>query len=75
VAERGLLRRVQALARDRSDSARAAALDFLDLLELSGRGVPFDVQTAFERVRAALPAAEAQRLAPVAERLGFVAVG
>jgi hypothetical protein len=71
VAERGLLARVQTLARDRSDSALAAALDLLDLLELAGGTVPFDVQTAFERVRGALGAAEAPRLALLAERLGF----
>jgi hypothetical protein len=73
VVERGLLARVEALARDRSDSALAAARDFLDLLEFAGRSVPFDVQTAFGRVRGLLPAAEAQRLAPLAERLGFAA--
>jgi hypothetical protein len=73
VVRRGLLTRVEALARDRSDSALAAALDVLDLLELGGGGVPFDVQTAFERVRSSLSAAEVQRLAPLGERLGFTA--
>jgi hypothetical protein len=75
VVERGLLRRVGMLARDGSDSARAATLDLLDLLELSGRAVPFEVQTAFDRIRAALPDPEARRLAPLAERLGFAAGG
>jgi len=75
VVERGLLARVEALARDRSDSALAAARDLLDLLELEGRSVPFDVQTAFDRIRGSLPAAEAQRLAPLAVRLGFAAEG
>ena len=71
VVERGLLARVEALAHDRSDSALAAARDVLDLVALEGRGVPFDVQTAFDRVRGSLPAAEAQRLSLLAERLGF----
>ncbi len=73
--ERGLLARIEGLARDRSDAARAAALDCLDLLELAGRAVPFDAQTAFARVRASLPVAEAQGLAVLAERLGFSAPG
>lgn len=71
VVERGLPARVAALAGDRSEAARAAVLDLLDLLELAGRGVPFDAQTAFDRVRAALPAAEARDLSAVAQRLGF----
>jgi hypothetical protein len=71
VVARGLLARVKALARDRSDSALAAALDLLDLLELAGGTVPFDVQTAFARVRGALAAADAERVALLAERLGF----
>ncbi len=73
VAERGLLRRIEALARDRSDSARDAALDLLDLLELAGGGPTFECQTAFEALRRTRPAAEAARLAPLAERLGFAA--
>ncbi len=71
VAARGLLTRVDALGRDRSEAARAAALDLLDLLELVGFPVPFEVQSAFERVRGSLPAAEAQGLAGLAARLGF----
>jgi uncharacterized protein DUF3536/glycosyl hydrolase family 57 len=71
VASRGLLERVEALARDRSVGARAAALDLLDLLELLQLPVPFEVQSAFERVRGTLPPAEAQGLADVAARLGF----
>ena len=73
VAERGLLERVEALAHDRSDAAVAAVGDLLDLLELEGRGVTFDAQTAFARVRGALPAAEGRVLSAVAERLGFAA--
>ncbi len=71
-AERSLVARVAALAADRSDAACAAALDLLDVLELAGRTVPFDAQTLFHEVRAGLPEAEARRLAPLGERLGFV---
>ncbi len=71
VVERDLLVRVAALAGDRSEAARAAALDLLDLLDLAGRAVPFDAQTAFDRVRAALPADEARSLCSLARRLGF----
>ena len=73
VIERALLARVAALAGDRSEAARAAVLDLLDMLELAGLGVPFDVQTAFDRVRGALPAPEARGLSEVAQRLGFAA--
>jgi Domain of unknown function (DUF3536)/Glycosyl hydrolase family 57 len=71
VAASGLVERLEALARDRSDGARAAALDLLDLLELVHLPVPFDAQSAFERVRGALPPGEAQGLAGLAARLGF----
>ncbi len=71
VAARGLLDRVEALARDRSAGARATALDLLDLLELLKLPIPFEVQSAFERVRGTLPPTEAQGLADVAARLGF----
>lgn len=71
IAARGLLERVEALARDRSPPARAAALDLLDLLELLRLPIPFDVQSAFERVRGTLPPSEAQGLADLAARLGF----
>ncbi len=73
VAERGLLARLEALARDRSDAAREAALDLLDLLELVGGSPTFESQTAFELVRRGLPPADAGRLAALAERLGFAA--
>ena len=42
-----------------------------NLLDLAGRAVPFDAQTAFDRVRAALPADEARSLCSLARRLGF----
>ena len=71
VAEQLLLRAVRALAYDRAPRAVAAAYDLLDLFELRGWPVPFDVQSAFYRWRATLDAADAQALAPFAERLGF----
>ncbi len=71
VVERSLLARVEALAADRSEAAVAAVLDLLELLELEGRGAPFDAQTAFDRVRRALPAADGRALRTVADRLGF----
>jgi hypothetical protein len=74
VAERGLVWRIGLLPRAPADSMRAV-LDLLDLLDLLGRPVPFDAQTAFARARAAMPAGEAAGLAPVAERLGFAAGG
>jgi len=75
VAARSLLARVEALAGDRSEAAVAAALDLLDLLELQGWGVTFEAQSAFERVRTGLSAADRRGLAAVAERLGFAAAG
>jgi hypothetical protein len=73
VLARALVSRVTALASDGSEAARSAVLNVLDLLELTDGGVPFDAQTAFERVRAALPAAEAHSLSAIARRLGFSA--
>jgi hypothetical protein len=72
VAERGLVWRLEMLPRDPEDSVRSA-LDLLDLLELRGRAIPFDAQTAFFRARAAMGPAAAGRLALIAERLGFAA--
>jgi hypothetical protein len=73
VAARALGRVVRALARDQSTDAVAAVLDLADLLALYGRHVPFDAQTAFQRIRAALSPGLAEPLAPVAARLGFTA--
>ncbi len=72
VAERGLVWRLNLLPRDPTDSA-PAVLDLLDLLELLGRAVPFDAQTAFYRARGAMRPDRAQKLAAIAERLGFAA--
>lgn len=71
VADRGLVQRVEALAEDRSEAAIGAVLDLLDLLDLLGRAPSFEVQTAFDRVRGGLAAADAGRLAALAVRLGF----
>jgi hypothetical protein len=71
VATRGLLRATAALEQDRSSRAIAAVTDLADLLDLQGGHIPFDVQTTFARIRAALPAKQVAELAPVASRLGF----
>jgi len=72
LAEGALLRALRSLAREGRDcGARGPVLDLLDLFELRGWSVPFDVQTAFERWRATLPAADVGALAPLALRLGF----
>jgi len=72
---RSLVARVESLAGDRGEEAIGATMDLLELLRRAGGEVPFDAQTAFERVRGPLPAAERARLAPVAERLGFSVAG
>jgi hypothetical protein len=70
-AERALHQAVGGLRFDGSEAnARVEAL--ADLLELFGHPVPFDVQTEFYRVRAALPPDRAGALESVARRLGFV---
>jgi hypothetical protein len=71
VAGVALLRAVGALADDPSPMAQAQVADLADLLALLEAPVPFDVQTAFYRLRAALPADRAAPLEPVARRLGF----
>ena len=64
---------VAALGFDVSEEASARVRDLAALLELVGFTVPFDVQTVFYRVRAAASPERAAELAPLAERLGFVA--
>jgi alpha-amylase/alpha-mannosidase (GH57 family) len=71
VATRALLRATAALEQDRAPRAMAAVSDLADLLDLLGGHIPFDVQTTFYRIRAALPAERVADLAPVAARLGF----
>ena len=65
-----MLRAVQALAVQRNAAAAGVVLDLLDLAEEQGVGVPFDVQTAFARLRDEL-AGPGTILAAVALRLGF----
>ncbi|MBI1966901.1 MAG: DUF3536 domain-containing protein [Gemmatimonadetes bacterium] len=72
VTSRKLVGAVAALAHDDADSAITRVLDLADLLELLGLTVPFDVQTAFDRVRSAAAPGRARALEPVAVRLGFV---
>jgi hypothetical protein len=72
VASDALLRAVRALAQDDSPMAIAEVTDLLDLLALLDVPIPFDVQTAFHRIRASLPAERATPLAGLARRLGFV---
>jgi len=70
-----LVRAVGALGRDSSAAAVATVIDLADVLELYGRTVPFDVQTAFARIRATASPPVAGALAPVAARLGFTTEG
>jgi len=68
VAGGALLRAVVALADDASALAVAQALDLSDLVDLLGHPIPFDVQTAFHRIRTD---ATRTAIAPLARRLGF----
>ncbi len=65
-----LLHAVSALATSRAAPAVRRVLDVLDLAEELDVGIPYDVQTAFARVRDEL-AGGALLLGPVASRLGF----
>ena len=70
LAVRALVDAVTDLGRDHSAKAIAHVLDLADLLELMGRDIPFDAQTAFQPLRdAAGP--ERAALEEVAFRLGF----
>jgi alpha-amylase/alpha-mannosidase (GH57 family) len=64
VAAQALLRAVSALEHDQSAAAADAVCDLADLLQLLNLHIPFDVQTAFYRIRANAPR-------EVAWRLGF----
>jgi Domain of unknown function (DUF3536)/Glycosyl hydrolase family 57 len=72
VASGALLRAVRALKDDTTPMAAAEVTDLLDLLDLLDAPVPFDVQTTFYHLRAAVPAERAAQLAAVGRRLGFV---
>jgi alpha-amylase/alpha-mannosidase (GH57 family) len=73
--ERELLGAVRSLARDQSPGAISAVLELADRLPGDHRDIPFDVQTAFYRIRAAAAPERAGPLAPVARRLGFAEGG
>jgi alpha-amylase/alpha-mannosidase (GH57 family) len=75
VAAQALGRAVRALAHDRSESAVGAVTDLADLVDLAGGHVPFDAQTAFDRIRSVAGADGAAALASVARRLGFAEHG
>jgi alpha-amylase/alpha-mannosidase (GH57 family) len=64
---------VAALGFDASEEARARVRDLAALLDLVGFTVPFDVQTTFYRIRAAASPERSAALAPLSERLGFLA--
>ncbi|MGH7703300.1 MAG: DUF3536 domain-containing protein [Gemmatimonadales bacterium] len=71
VALRALTRATSELTLDRSPPSIDRARDLIDLYESLGWYVPFDVQTRYYRIRASLPAEEAERLAALAEPMGF----
>jgi hypothetical protein len=62
---------VHALARDTSPTAVGRVLGLADLVDSLEHGTPFDAQSAFHAVRVHASPADAERLAPVARRLGF----
>jgi hypothetical protein len=62
---------VRALAIDLSTAAIGRVLGLADLVDALGHGAPFDAQSAFYAVWQAASPAAAERLAPVARRLGF----
>ncbi|HTR22328.1 MAG TPA: DUF3536 domain-containing protein [Gemmatimonadales bacterium] len=72
VARRALGHAVAALAADRGPKARATVIDLVDLLDLIGSKIPFDAQTAFQRILEGASPEEAAELAAVGWRLGFV---
>lgn len=65
-----MLLAVEALSNDRGATAVARVLDLADLVEDLGGRIPYDVQTAFARLRAEL-AGSTMLLSPIAQRLGF----
>jgi hypothetical protein len=71
IVRRILIHAVTDLGRDDSTGAATRVLELADLLDLLDWTVPFDVQTAFQRVRTAASPERAAALAEVAWRLGF----
>jgi hypothetical protein len=71
IVRRILIHAVTDLERDDSTGAATRVLELADLLDLLDWTVPFDVQTAFQRVRSAASPERAAALAEVAWRLGF----
>ncbi len=66
-----LITEVTGIAADPSPERAMRASEMADLIELLGRNVPFDVQTAFAYALAHLPLAQHGVFADLAERLGF----
>ena len=62
---------VRALADDPTPTTIARVLDLLSLFDLLAAPFPFNAQTTFYRVWRAADRDQAERLAPVANRLGF----
>ena len=71
IAEDALVASVHALRHDASRPAMERVLELADLIELLGRTVPWEAQTAFHRIRATAQPAHAAALEPLAWRLGF----
>ena len=71
IVRRILIHAVTDLGRDDSAGAATRVLELADLLDLLDWHVPFDVQTAFQRVRTAASPERVAALAEVAWRLGF----
>ena len=68
-AEAELTRAVEGLAEDTSDEARSRVVELLDLQDLLGIPVGFDIQTAFYRSWVAT--GSSAELTELAGRLGF----
>jgi hypothetical protein len=66
-----LMRELSGMATDPSPARAACASEMIDLIELLGRNIPFDVQTTFATALAHLPPAKRSVFADLAARLGF----
>jgi hypothetical protein len=71
IAEDALVASVRALRHDATRPAVERVLGLADLIELLGRTVPWEAQTAFHRIRATAQPAHAAALGPLTWRLGF----